>query len=120
MITAAEALRLPRARLTDDEIAQAKVAMELIRQHILDTMTFAGLPSLDIPVLHLESGNAAKAICIWLSQQNRQWEINATLMAEPPLFKGAPAKPHHWTFQIRPKVEAYDEIDFTQLSLSLV
>lgn len=108
MIAAAEALRLERARLSNEERGQLAELLAEVDRHIRETMTFAGPAPLDIPVARA-SPTVMKAVCVDLTR--RGWSATGQLMSLPPRFRGGSPEPHHWMLLLAPLVEAYPAID---------
>ena len=104
MITAAEALRLDRARLTEKERGQLVDVLTRIDAHIRETMKFTGPAPLDVPVHHASSA-VVKAICVEMTKHG--WTVSGQLFSLPPTIRDAPATPHHWTLAFDPSPGAY-------------
>lgn len=107
MITAAEALQLPSAGISDTDITDVRAMVEIVDKHIRTHMTFGGPTPLEVSFRHL-SKTAVQVLCYVM--KHFKWTINANLIAEQPRFQGAQPTPHHWILQFAPTVEVYDEL----------
>jgi hypothetical protein len=107
MITSTEALQLPHAQLSNNDIVECRLVLEKLDQHIRKYMSFDGPTPLEIPFRAM-SRTAAKLLCF--AAKKLKWTVNATLIAEQPRFQGGQPEPHHWVLQLQPMIEVYDEL----------
>ena len=123
MITAKEALRLPRATITPDEAREIADMLEDLEEFIREHMTFSGLAGdssprflcPDIRVLggitnvcrsRISTDAVAKAVCLKMSAVG--WNCNVNLMSVPSRV-GNGVQPHHWVFVLLPRAEEYSD-----------
>lgn len=104
MITGLEALNLPEAQLTDDDLALAKDVMKQIDRHIRTKMTFAGPEALEMGAQKLNF-SAAKVVCVWMKRLG--WNMNANLGVKQSELGG---RSMVWQLAFSPMIESYDVI----------
>jgi len=102
MIAANDALNLPEAQLTDEDLALAKDVMKHIDRHIRAKMTFAGPEALEMGAQKLNY-SAAKVVCVWMKRLG--WNMNANLGVKQSELGG---RSMIWQLAFSPAIESYE------------
>jgi len=107
MINAAEALQLPSAQPSKSDINDCRAMVAKLRDHIVKHMTLNGPPTLTVPYSAM-SLTASKLLAH--AMKPLKWNVNLNLFSEQARFQGGAPVPHHWTVDLQPMPEIYDEV----------
>lgn len=103
MISAIEALNLPKAQITDEDTKLAYAVLAKIDRHVHKNMTFAGVDILELQPSEL-SFAAAKIVAVMVKRLG--WNMNANFGVKQSELGG---RTTIWQIALSPTIEVYEQ-----------